>query len=282
MGWKTGDALGGGHALSSVRVKDVSKVFRSVRGEEVKALDNISFEVKSNEFLAVIGPSGCGKTTLLNLLAGFEDPTTGAILLDGRKIEGPSSDKTVVFQEFALFPWYTVFQNVSFGLEMKSMAEPQRCQIVQHYINLVGLAGFENRYPRELSGGMRQRVAIARALAVQPQLLLLDEPLGSLDAQTRAFMQGELLKIWEKERKTVFLVTHSIDEALQLADRVLVMTRRPGRVKGIYEITVERPRDEGTADIVKLRREINLLLLEEVAKMHEAEMVLNSGSQPLE
>lgn len=231
------------------------------------ALDRVSFEIADGEFFCIVGHTGCGKTTLLNLLAGFDRPTEGRITIDGRVVDGPSWHQAVVFQDHALFPWYTVFKNVAFGLEMKGIRGAEQRRIVGHYLDLVNLRGFENRYPHELSGGMKQRVGIVRCLAINPAILLMDEPFGSLDAQTREYMQDELLKIWGQEKKTIVFVTHSIEEATRLADRVLVMTRRPGRVKAITAIEVPRPRDEGDPQLLKVRREIKSWLQEEMQEL---------------
>ncbi|PYO56632.1 MAG: nitrate ABC transporter ATP-binding protein, partial [Candidatus Rokuibacteriota bacterium] len=185
--------------MAQVSVKDVSKVHVSVKGEPVLALHEVSFQVENNEFFSIVGPSGCGKTTLLNLLAGFERPTRGELRVGGELITEPGWERAVVFQEYALFPWYTVAQNIAYGLKRKKLPEAEQRRLVDHYVGLVGLRGFERRYPRELSGGMRQRVSIARALAVDPAILLMDEPFASLDILTREYMQDELLKIWERE-----------------------------------------------------------------------------------
>ena len=236
---------------------------------EITALADVSFDIRDNEFFCVVGQSGCGKTTLLNLLAGFEQPTAGSVAIDGDSISEPSWDKAVVFQEHALFPWCTVRRNITFGLEMKGLDREEQRRISDHYIALVGLRGFEDRYPNELSGGMAQRVAIARALAVDPSLLLMDEPFGALDVQTRSYMQRELLKIWQAEPKTVFFVTHSIREAVMLGDRVLILSRGPGRVKEILDIEAPRPRAEDDEEIIRLTTEVNDWLLRGVAADQE-------------
>lgn len=222
----------------------VSKRFVSSRsGQAVEALDNVSFTVHQGEFFVILGPSGSGKTTLLNLIAGFEQPTRGSLTVDGRPIIEPGWERAVVFQEHGLFPWYTAAQNIEFGLRMKKIPAERRRQIVDGYIDMVGLGGFADKYPKELSGGMKQRVGIARALAVESEIVVMDEPLGSLDAQTREEMQDELLRIWEQERRTVIFVTHSIEEALKLADTILVLSARPGKVKETIGIEMPRPRD---------------------------------------
>lgn len=239
-----------------VDVSHVSKVYVSAKGEPVLALHDVSFQVEKNEFFSIVGPSGCGKTTLLNMLAGFEHPTRGDVCVGGKAITRPGWDRAVVFQEYALFPWYSVIENVRYGLRRKRLPAAEQRELVDHYIRLVGLRGFENRYPRELSGGMRQRVSIARALAVKPSLLLMDEPFAALDIQTREYMQDELLKIWQRERQTVVFVTHSIDEAIKLSDRVAIMTPRPGRFAEIKTVEFARPRDPTNEAMVHLAAEV--------------------------
>ena len=250
--------------MAQVSVKDVSKVHVSIKGEPVLALHEVSFQVENNEFFSIVGPSGCGKTTLLNLLAGFERPTRGELRVGGELITEPGWERAVVFQEYALFPWYTVAQNIAYGLKRKKLPEAEQRRLVDHYVGLVGLRGFEKRYPRELSGGMRQRVSIARALAVDPAILLMDEPFASLDILTREYMQDELLKIWERERKTVIFVTHSIDEAIKLSDRVAIMTPRPGRVEEIKLVESPRPRDPTNPAMVRLAAEVKQWLRQQV------------------
>jgi NitT/TauT family transport system ATP-binding protein len=206
------------------------------------ALENVNFEVADGEFVCLLGPSGCGKTTVLRLAAGLVAPIGGNLFLDGKKIEGVNKECGFVFQEYALFPWRTVKENIEFGPQAKGLDKKECDRISTHYIDLVGLNGFENHYPKELSGGMKQRVGIARAYANNPKLLLMDEPFGALDAQTRNLMQGELLRIWEKEHISVLFVTHSVDEAVFLSDKVVVMSARPGTVKEIFDIGLQRPR----------------------------------------
>jgi ABC-type nitrate/sulfonate/bicarbonate transport system ATPase subunit len=230
----------------------------------VQALTDVSFTVADKEFCALLGHSGCGKTTLLSMMAGFEQPTEGALLLDGKPIGKPGWERTMIFQDYALFPWLTVEDNISFGLEMKNERASERRRIVRDYIALVGLAGFERRYPHQLSGGMRQRVSIARALAVDPSVLLMDEPFAALDAQNRGLMQKEMVRIWERARKTCVLVTHSIEEAVALADRILVMTKRPGTIKAEVRVDVPRPRPEDTPEVVALRRRVRELIQDEM------------------
>ena len=243
---------------SVVCATDVSKVHVSSKGEPLLALHEVNFAVERNEFFSIVGPSGCGKTTLLNLLAGFEQPTRGELRVDDKVITEPGWERAVVFQEYALFPWYTVSQNIRYGLQRKRVPAPEQDRLCEHYIGLVGLRGFEARYPRELSGGMRQRVSIARALAVNPAILLMDEPFASLDVQTREYMQDELLKIWQREPKTVIFVTHSIDEAIKLSDRIAIMGPRPGRIEEIKHVPFERPRDLTNPEIVRLAAEVKV------------------------
>jgi NitT/TauT family transport system ATP-binding protein len=250
--------------MAQVNVDNVSKLHFSSKGEPLLALVDVTFQVEKNEFFSIVGPSGCGKTTLLNLLAGFEQPTRGELRVGGKVITEPGWERAVVFQEYALFPWYTVSQNIRYGLQRKRLPEAEQNRLVDHYIGLVGLHGFESRYPRELSGGMRQRVSIARALAVNPSILLMDEPFASLDIQTREYMQDELLKIWQREPKTVIFVTHSIDEAIKLSDRVAIMGPRPGRIEEIKTVDFERPRDPTNPEVVRLAAEVKQWLRQQL------------------
>jgi NitT/TauT family transport system ATP-binding protein len=245
-------------------VTEVTKIYGEPDSPDaVMALEGVSLTIENSLFCAVLGQSGCGKTTLLNMAAGFERPTFGEITIDGRKVARPGWQNTIIFQDYALFPWMTVAQNIGFGLEMKKVRRSERRDAVQRHVELVGLDGFEDKYPNQLSGGMRQRVAIARALAVSPEILLMDEPFAALDAQNRAYMQDELVRIWQREPKTVMLVTHSIDEAIRLADRVIVLTRRPGRVKACLEVSLPRPRDEDDPRYLTLKKELRKLLQDE-------------------
>jgi NitT/TauT family transport system ATP-binding protein len=248
-----------------IQIRNVRKVFGKNSGEVV-ALEDVNLDVKADRFTTVVGPSGCGKSTLLYMLAGFEKPTSGEIHLDGRKIESPGPDRGFVFQDYALFPWKTVLGNVMFGLISNGRDKKTAKEIARHYIHLVNLDGFEKAYPHTLSGGMKQRVAIARALAYEPEVLLMDEPFGALDAQTRKYMQGELVKIWEKFHKTVVFVTHSVVEAAFLSDVVVVMYARPGKPKGIFEAPFERARDYTSDHFISFRKEILDCLEEEVKK----------------
>jgi NitT/TauT family transport system ATP-binding protein len=226
-----------------VLIERVSKTYVDGRGHAVDALDAVTLTVAPEEFVALLGPSGCGKSTLLNLVAGLLEPSSGAVYFEGARA-GDRSPTAMVFQEFALFPWRTVQRNVEFGLEEQGMAPAERARQAQRFIELTGLAGFERRFPHQLSGGMRQRVGIARALAVDPAVLLMDEPFSALDAQTRQLMEEELLGIWERTRKTILYVTHNIHEAVYMADRVVVLSRRPGRVLAEVPIELPRPRVE--------------------------------------
>jgi NitT/TauT family transport system ATP-binding protein len=246
--------------------------FRTRRGETITALDGISFDVPDREFAVLVGTSGCGKSTILRLVAGLLRPTEGRVLVDGRPIAGPGADRGMVFQSYTLFPWLTIRQNVEFGPRLRGTPPAERAALARRYLAQVGLAGFEGVYPRELSGGMMQRVAIARALANDPAVLLMDEPFGALDAQTRALMGELLLEVWEKAAKTVLFVTHDIDEALFLGDRVLVMTARPGRIREEIRVPLPRPRhaDLLTApEFVALKRRVMDLIREEALRAVE-------------
>lgn len=224
-----------------IRARNLQMIF-SGNSNSCVALDDFNLNVKRHEFFSVIGPSGCGKTTFLRVLAGLIQPTSGKVTINGSEITAPGSDRAMVFQEIVLMPWRNALRNVQFGLEMKEGRDKSRAKALD-LIKLVGLEGFEKYYPDELSGGMRQRIGIARALAVDPEILLMDEPFGSLDAQTRENLQDELLRIWEIQRKTVVFSTHSIEEAIYLSDRIAVMTHRPGKVKEIVKVTLSRPRE---------------------------------------
>lgn len=234
-----------GENLIKLQIKNVVKEYEGRNGKTV-ALNGVDLDIKENEFICVVGPSGCGKSTLLNIIAGLLEPTSGEVTLDGKKIEGTGAERGVVFQQYALFPWRTVLKNVMFPLETKKVPKKEAEEIARKYIKSVGLEGFENAYPKELSGGMKQRVAIARAYAADPEVLLLDEPFGALDAQTRVQLQTELLNTWEKEKKTCFFITHDVDEAIILAQRVIIMSARPGRIKRIVDIDIPYPRTQAT------------------------------------
>jgi NitT/TauT family transport system ATP-binding protein len=240
-----------------VEVEHLSKVFTDKKSRlSTQALLDINLKVNAGELLCVVGPSGCGKTTLLRIIAGLEVPTGGFVYLDGRTVNAPGPERGLVFQEFALFPWRSVAQNVAFGPEILGVPGSRRQQIIDECLRLVRLTGSETKYPAELSGGMKQRVAIARALANNPGVLLMDEPFGSLDAQTRNLLQTELLRIWGETKKTIIFVTHNVDEAVYLADRIVLMTAHSGRIKDIFDITLKHPRDRTSEDFISYRREI--------------------------
>ncbi len=229
--------------MSYLEVHNVSKVFRS-QPQDVQALDSISLSIKEREFYCLIGHSGCGKSTLLRIIDGLIKPTTGEVRIKGQLVNQPGWNRGMVFQHFNLLPWRTVLGNVEFGLENRRVPRREQRERAMRYISMVGLDGFEQSYPSQLSGGMQQRVGLARALAIEPEILLMDEPLGSLDAQTREVMQAELMRIWSIEKRTVLFVTHDIEEAIFLADRVIVMSQRPGRVVEVVDVDFPRPRDE--------------------------------------
>ena len=228
--------------MSSVSIQAVSRVFETAKGQRTQALQPVDFEVRDNDFVTILGPSGCGKSTLLRIVAGLDHATSGRVLLDGVPVEGPGADRGMVFQSYTLFPWLTIEQNIRFGLRERGMPEAQQKERAAYFIAKVGLRGFENHFPKQLSGGMQQRTAIARALANDPKILLMDEPFGALDNQTRVLMQELLLGIWEAERKTVLFVTHDIDEAIFMANRVAVFSARPGRIKTELAVDLPHPR----------------------------------------
>ncbi len=241
-----------------IRLRNVQKRFPGAGGTWIDVLAGIDFEVREGEFLCMLGPSGCGKSTLLNMCGGFEGLDGGTIEIDGVRVNGPDSRRIFVFQEYAIFPWMNVRDNISFGLLDRPQEEQDR--IVRHYVELVGLQGFERAFPQELSGGMRQRVAVARALAVQPEILLMDEPFGALDSLTRLKMRAELIRIWEQERHTILFVTHDVDESIQLADRVLVMTPRPTRISEVVTVGLAHPRDLGSPEYGRIKNRLYELL----------------------
>ena len=228
--------------MSQLSIQGVSRTFTSEKGKSTQALLPVDFDVKENDFVTILGPSGCGKSTMLRIVAGLDHPTSGRVLLDGRPVEGPGADRGMVFQSYTLFPWLTIEQNIRFGLRERGMPESQQKERAQYFIAKVGLRGFEQHFPKQLSGGMQQRTAIARALANDPKILLMDEPFGALDNQTRVLMQELLLGIWEAERKTVMFVTHDIDEAIFMANRVAVFSARPGRIKTELAVQLAHPR----------------------------------------
>jgi NitT/TauT family transport system ATP-binding protein len=277
---------------SAIQIQNVGKTFAVKRAAERRAgaleaftaLENISLEVKAGEFLVIVGPSGCGKSTLLDLLGGLTLPSSGRILIDGAPVTGPALDRGLVFQQYALFPWRTALKNIEFGLEAKGVPRRERARRAEHFLAMVGLNGFGDRYPYELSGGMKQRVAIARSLAYDPDVLLMDEPFAALDAQTREVLQGELLRIWEESGKTIVFITHSIDEAVYLGQRVAVMTSRPGRIKQVIDIPLEsRSRQEdprAAPEFARLRHEIWSLLRDEFQKAEVLERLKVSEGSP--
>ncbi len=267
---------------STITFENVSKDFaiqKRYRADGVSAvftaLSDINLSIKAKEFFVLVGPSGSGKSTLLDLAAGLAKPTSGRILIDGKVVTGPALDRGVVFQQYALFPWKTALGNVEFGLEAKNVPKRQRAAIARDFLNLVGLSGFEDRHPHELSGGMKQRVAIARALAYDPGVLLMDEPFAALDAQTRETLQDELLRIWETSGKTVVFITHGIEEAIYLGQRVAVLTSRPGRVKAVVDIPLEARRSgdiRSAPEFAELRHRVWGLLHEEVQRAERLEI----------
>ncbi len=254
--------------MISICVKNLNKCYRA-RDGDVPALVALSIDVAEGEFVSIVGPSGCGKSTLLYILGGFIVADAGVIEVDGRAVTGPGVDRGVVFQEYALFPWLTVVQNIRYGLEMTGVPRKQREDTVQRLVRTIGLQGFEHRFPRELSGGMKQRVAIARTLAYDPKILLLDEPFGALDAQTREVMQDELLRLWQATRKTVVMVTHDVNEAVYLSERVLVMSQRPGQIVQEFKIAIDRTGEREVTvlndDYNHLRNEVWLAVRRQVA-----------------
>ncbi len=228
-----------------LRIDNVKKVFDG-RGGEMVALNGVSMDILDNEFICVVGPSGCGKSTLLNIIAGLSEPTSGAVYCNGKEVQGTGTERGVVFQQYALFPWLTVRKNVMFALEMRGVKGKEAQEEAMTYLKMVDLEKFADHSPKELSGGMKQRVAIARAYAAKPEVLLMDEPFGALDAQTRTQLQTELIATWEKEKKTCFFITHDVDEAILLAQRVVIMSARPGRIKEIVPIDIPHPRNQET------------------------------------
>ncbi len=254
----------------AIRVSRVTKSFTGPEGEVV-ALDGVDLDVAPGELVCLLGPSGCGKSTLLNAVAGFSAPTSGEIVVGGRPVAGPGPDRGMVFQEYALFPWMTVAANVAFGLEMRGETKEEIGRKVSALLGKLHLAEFASRFPKDLSGGMRQRVAIARLLALDSPVLLMDEPFGALDALTRRNLQDELLRIWTEVRKTILFVTHGIEESIYLADRIVVLTYRPGRVKAIVSVTLQRPRDVSSPEFNALGRELSRMVMEEQRRHAEDE-----------
>ncbi len=245
--------------MSKITINDVSKVFES-KGTQFKSLEDINLEVNEGEFLCIIGPSGCGKSTILRIIAGLDNPTDGKIVMDDEVIIGPDHKRGMVFQEYSLFPWRSVIENVAFPLEMKGVPEEERNKIAEDYLKIVNLEKFKDSKPEELSGGMKQRVAIVRSLAGDPDVLLMDEPFGALDIQTRNQLQRDLLKIWEDKRKTIIFVTHDIDEAVFLGDRVVLLSKSPGKIAKIFDVNIKRIRDRLDPDYLNIKQEILSML----------------------
>ena len=259
--------------MAQIIVNNVQKVFKTP-GKDVVALKDINLEIKQGEFVCLLGPSGCGKSTLLNAVAGFALPSDGEITVDGKRITGPGPDRGMVFQEYALFPWMTITQNIAFGLEVQKKSKAEIDLTVNQLLELLHLTDFRDRFPKDLSGGRRQRGAIARVLALDSPIMLMDEPFGALDALTRRNLQDELLRIWEKLGKTIIFVTHSIEESIYLADRIVVMTYRPGTVKRDQRVDMPRPRDPASPEFNELKRELGRLVMEEQQRHANDEMKL--------
>ena len=258
-------------AAPRLQVDKVSLRYSKPGGGTFTALEAVSFEVPDQQFAVLVGPSGCGKSSLLYLTAGLAEPTSGEIYVGGQQVQGPGADRGMVFQSYTLFPWLTVRQNVEFGLKRRGVPAARRKEIVDYYVNEVGLSGFADNYAKQLSGGMMQRVAIARALANDPQILLMDEPFGALDSQTRLQMQQLLLRVWGNSKKTVLFVTHDIDEAILLGDRVYVMGAKPGRIKQILDVPIERPRSLDMVmerSFIDMKRQIFGLLHDDMEEVH--------------
>jgi len=257
--------------VPKVALDAISLSYKTTSGERLLALDNVSLEVKPGEFLCIVGPSGCGKSTLLHLIAGLQPQTSGRILVDGAPVSGPGTDRILIFQELGLFPWLTVGGNVEFGMKMKNVSKAEREEKVQYYLRLVHLLNFRDSYIHQLSGGMLQRVALARALATEPDVLLMDEPFGALDAQTRDLLHDELERLWAETGRTIIFVTHNVREAVRLGDRVALLTFRPGRVKQEFSVNLPRPRQMEQADVLRTAREILDCLRDEINKSLEEE-----------
>jgi len=265
-------------AVAKVALSDICLSYRTEGGERLVALDHINLQVRPGEFVCVVGPSGCGKSTLLHLIAGLHSQSSGQIAVDGKPVQGPGTDRILIFQEHGLFSWLTVGQNVEFGMKMKGVPKAERQEKTRHYLRLVHLAKFENSYIHQLSGGMRQRVAIARALASEPDVLLMDEPFAALDAQTRDLLHDELERIWSDTGRTIIFVTHNVREAVRLGDRVVLLTFRPGRVKSEFPVALPRPRHLEDPEVARTAREILDELREEINRSLEAEY--SAGVKP--
>ena len=264
--------------VPKVALHDISLSYRTQSGERLLALDKINLQVRAGEFVCIVGPSGCGKSTLLHLIAGLHSQTSGEITVDGKPIQGPGTDRILIFQEHGLFPWLTVGENVEFGMKMKGIPKAEREEKVRYYLKLVHLAKFEKSYVHQLSGGMRQRVAIARALATEPDVLLMDEPFAALDAQTRDLLHDELERIWSETGRTIIFITHNVREAVRLGNRVVLLTFRPGRVKSEFPIDLPRPRHLEDPEVALTARDVLAELREEINRSLEAEY--NAGLKP--
>lgn len=264
--------------VPKVGLSDICLSYRTQSGERLLALDHINLQVKAGEFLCIVGPSGCGKSTLLHLIAGLHQQTSGEVLIDGKRVQGPGTDRILIFQELGLFPWLTVGQNVEFGMKMKGLSKAEREEKTRYYLRLVHLSQFKDSYTHQLSGGMRQRVALARALATEPDVLLMDEPFAALDAQTRDLLHDELERIWFETGRTIIFVTHNVREAIRLGDRVALLTFRPGRVKREFPIDLPRPRVLEDTHVALAAREILGELREEINRSLEVEY--NVGVKP--
>jgi len=246
-----------GNTNAKISCQNISKTFIQKGTQKVHVLDGISLDVKENEFVVILGPGQCGKSTLLRIMAGLETATTGSVVINGKAVDGPGQDRGLVFQSYMLFAWKTVMGNVEMGPKLRGVGKEERRKVAQHYIDMVGLQGFENKYPHQLSGGMKQRAGIARAYANLPEVMLLDEPFGQLDAQTRIYMEQETIRIWDQEKRTIIFVTNNIDEALFLGDRIICMEGKlPGRIREVYDVNLPRPRKFTDPEFLKLRHEI--------------------------
>ncbi|WP_341861800.1 ABC transporter ATP-binding protein [Gymnodinialimonas sp. 57CJ19] len=255
-----------------INVASVTHRYGAPGREQTLALSEVNLEVEKNEFVTLLGPSGCGKTTLMRAIGGLVTPSQGKITVNGRAVSGPNQDCAIVFQSFALMPWATVLQNVAFGLEMRGVEKAGRMEKAMAGIELVGLKGFENKYPKELSGGMQQRVGLARALVISTPIMLMDEPFGALDHQTRRYMQEELLRIWQQDQRTVVFVTHDMEEAILLGDKVVLMSNRPGRIEEVIDVSFTRPRDPEEVERLPEFTELKEYLWNRLKQMHEMSM----------
>ena len=257
--------------MAEIAIRNIVKTFTDrARGREVTALENVSLNIGDHDFVCLLGPSGCGKSTLLNMIAGFEGPSSGRVEVGGTLVTKPGADRGVVFQQPTLMPWLSVAENVAFHLRLKGIGKAERREKAQHFIDLVGLTGFEGHYPSELSGGMNQRVGIARALLMNPRVILMDEPFAALDAQTKLEMQEELVAIWQRIKCTIVFVTHSVDEALVLGNKIAVMTRRPGRIRDYFDFDMPRPRDITSPEFNDAKRRVLGLIREEAGTGRKA------------